>query len=211
MVLSNDAVEGKVVSSTPRHIWFAQLVDLIEGRLSPHEQAERQAHVSACPRCAAEAAWLERAIGLMRSDDAEDPPGHVVKQAVGLFGSWAIAPPPRPRQRIIAWLSFDSAQVPLARGVRSGMFAKRQLLFNAQGFDLDLRIMPTGSMWTVSGQVLGTDASGQVELQGPTTTMQAALNGLCEFTLPAVPAGSYILTIRLPEVDIEVARLEVGL
>jgi hypothetical protein len=198
------------MTGASRHIPFAQLVDLVERRLSPDEQAERQAHVSGCSHCTAEAAWLERVIGLMRGNDAEDPPADVVKQVIALFGSRAIAPPPSPRRRIIAWLSFDSAQFPLARGVRSGIFANRQLLFNAQGFDLDLRITPTGSMWTVSGQVLGTDAGGQVELEGPTTTMQAALNGMCEFTLPPVLAGNYILTIRLREVDIEVASLQIG-
>jgi hypothetical protein len=51
---------------------------------------------------------------------------------------------------------------------------------------------------------------GQVELQGPTFQVQAALNELCEFTLPPVPPGTYTLSLRTPDAEIEIMGLDVG-
>ena len=36
---------------TPRHIPFARLADLAEGRLSPEEAAEERAHLDGCTSC----------------------------------------------------------------------------------------------------------------------------------------------------------------
>jgi hypothetical protein len=197
------------VSITPRHIPFPQLVDLIEGRLSPHDQSQTLRHVSGCAHCGAEAAWLERVIGLMRTDDSEDAPPYMVAYVSHMFRSRAAPDPPNWR-RIVASLRFDSAKLPLAIGIRAGVAAMRQLLFYAEGHELDLRVTPTGSLWVVSGQLLGPEGSGQVELQSPTGSVHTVLNDLCEFTLPAVPPGSYRLTLRLANLEIEVAWLEVG-
>jgi hypothetical protein len=53
---------------TPRHIPFARLADLAEGRLGAGERAEAEAHLSACARCAGQAAELRRVTQLMRAD-----------------------------------------------------------------------------------------------------------------------------------------------
>jgi hypothetical protein len=37
--------------------------------------------------------------------------------------------------------------------------------------------------------------------------VQAMLNEQCEFRLPPVPAGSYSMTVRVSDVEIEVPRL----
>ena len=54
-----------------RHIPFAQVVDLVEGRLSDAAQTQAQAHTAACSRCAAEVNRLARVIELMRTDTGE--------------------------------------------------------------------------------------------------------------------------------------------
>ena len=59
------------------HITFNRLIDLAEGHLAPAEQTRMQAHTSACSRCTAQLAWLERVIGLMRTNDYEEPPERV--------------------------------------------------------------------------------------------------------------------------------------
>jgi anti-sigma factor RsiW len=56
------------------HVSFERLVDLVEGRLPANEQSQLLVHLSDCARCAADKAWLERVIGLMRADTAEDAP-----------------------------------------------------------------------------------------------------------------------------------------
>ena len=59
---------------TPRHISFARLADLAEGRLSPDEAAGARAHLADCTSCAGQAAQLEHLTALMRADSSEDAP-----------------------------------------------------------------------------------------------------------------------------------------
>ena len=80
------------MSTLSHHIAFVRLVDLVEGRFPADELAAARSHIVACPRCAAEHAWLERVIGLMRTDAAEQPPTHVVAAAKRLFQLSAPAP-----------------------------------------------------------------------------------------------------------------------
>jgi hypothetical protein len=191
------------------HLSFERLVDLVEGRLSPAEQTPLLAHLSTCPRCTAEKAWLEQVIGLMRTDTSEDAPPAVITRARRLFQPQA-APAPLERRRILALLHFDSRQQPLALGMRSGSPAGRQLLFKAEEYDLDVRITPAGSDWQVSGQLLGPDTHGQVELQSAAGMIQAELNDLGEFSLPLTPPGVYGLILRLGHLAVELPPLEIG-
>ena len=193
-----------------RHIPFERLVDFVEGRLSADEGAQSRAHVSACRRCTAEVAWLERVIELMRTNDLEEPPARVAVYITDLFRSRGAPAPPPVRQRILAALRFDSAQLPLPVGMRSGPIAERQLVFSAEGFDLDLHITPAGSLWMVAGQVLGPDQPGQVDLRGSSGTLQAELSDVSEFVLPPVPAGDYTLILRLANLEVEVSGLKIG-
>ncbi|HEX6362214.1 MAG TPA: hypothetical protein VFZ93_04620, partial [Albitalea sp.] len=67
---------------------------------------------------------------------------------------------------LTAALSFDSwATAPVALGVRA-LAARdvRHLLFTTQGRDIDVRITPTADLFSITGQVLGPDTAGSVEL-----------------------------------------------
>ncbi len=196
-----------IVSNISDHIPFTRLVDMVEGRLSQAEQADARPHLAACPRCAADVAWLERVIGLMRADTAEPPPAHAVAAAKRLF-----RPPTQPaaRQQLTAVLQFDSARTPIALGRRAGAQTERQLLFAVSSYLLDLRLAPQGPLWVISGQLFGADDGRQVELHGPAGVMRAALNDLSEFALPPSPPGSYTLRLQLTDLDILIAELEVG-
>jgi len=194
------------VSNLSHHIPFTRLVDLVEGRLIPDDLADDRSHLVACPRCAAEVAWLERVIGLMRTDTAEQPPAHVVAAAKRLFRPPALAA----RRQLVATLQFDSARTPVALGRRAGAQTERQLLFGVSEYLLDLRVAQHGLLWIVSGQLLGTEDGRQVELEGAAGTAQAMLNDLSEFVLPPSPSGTYTLRVRLTDLDITIAGLEVG-
>jgi anti-sigma factor RsiW len=198
------------VSVGSRHILFDRLIDLVEGRLSPDEQTQVQAHISACSRCATQLAWLERVIGLMRTNDYEEPPARVAADISRAFGSYSPSPSSSLRQRIMAVLRFDSAQLPLSVGRRSGSSTERQLLFRAESLHVEVRITQSGSLWEVSGQVLDADARGLVELQGSAGEVRATLNKLGEFLLTPVPAGRYVLIVQLTTVEIEIPGLEIG-
>jgi anti-sigma factor RsiW len=198
------------VSNTSSHLSYSQLVDLVEGRFTPDDLAEVWPHLSACPRCAADVAWLERVIGLMRADTTEQPPAQVVAAAKSLFRPPAQTAKPAERQQLYAILQFDSARTPLGLGRRAGAQAERQMLFAVSNYLVDIRLVPQGALWQICGQLLGSTDGRQVELQGPAGTTQAALNDLSEFMLPPAPAGTYMLKIQLGDLDILVAELDVG-
>lgn len=196
---------------TFQHLPFEKLADMAENRLLTSERAAAEAHVSGCSRCSAQLARVEQTITLMRTDKAEDAPRHAVASALNLFRTrTAVASEPSLVQRVLAALSFDSTQLTPAYGVRSGQATARQLLYSAGENDIDLRVQSSGEAWVVSGQVLGECAGGNIRLEGTAAQVEAGLNELCEFTLPAVPAGSYTLRLRLNEVEVEVPELRLG-
>jgi anti-sigma factor RsiW len=189
-------------------ILYERLVDLADGRLTSEERDALLDQIAASPTASRELAQLERLIALMRADD-EDAPPHVIQRAIRLFNQNLAPSPPRLRQRLAALLQFDSAQQQ-AMGVRSGKTTARQLLFSTADHDLDLRVTAKGGLWVVAGQLLGPCADGQAELQSSTFQVQAALNELCEFTLPPAPNGNYTLSLHLSDVDIEIVGLAIG-
>lgn len=195
---------------TFQHLPFEKLADLAEGRLPDAERTAAAAHISACSRCSTQYARLEQTIGLMRTDEAQDAPRDVMASVINLFRSRASESEPSMVQRVLAALSFDSAKLAPAYGVRSGQATARQMLYSAGNNDLDLRVQPSGETWIVSGQVLGECAGGRARLEGAAAETTAELNELCEFTLPPVPPGSYTLRLRLNEVEVEVPELRLG-
>ena len=197
---------------TSRHISFARLADLAEGRLSAEEAAGARAHLADCTNCSAQAAQLGHLAALMRADTSEDAPAELVTSVVRMFRARrAEVQQPGLLRRLVAALTFDSSSLRPAFGVRSGQAAPaRQLLFSAGDLDVDLRLAPGGEGWTVSGQVLGPCKGGEVELADAegATAARATLNELCEFTLlPPTPDGTYTLRLRLDETEIEIPEL----
>jgi len=195
-----------------KHLPFAEMADLAEGRLTPEARAASLEHVSACSRCSTKLGRLEQVMGLMRADDGADAPPALVSQAVNLFRARAARDTsPSLTRRILAALSFDSLQMSPAYGVRSGQATTRQMLYSAGENDLDLRVTQSGEGWVVAGQVLGANCAGmkgEVELQGTSQTSRTELNDQCEFRLPPVGAGSYQLQVRFGNDLIEIPELE---
>jgi hypothetical protein len=200
----------KFMSLASQHISFERLADLAERRLTPEESQMSQQHIAACDACGREWASLSNVIAAMRADTSEDAPRDLVFSVVSMFRA---ARPEKPSlaRRVLAALSFDSAQRTPAYGLRSGATAAaRQMLFNAEGYDLDLRVATKNGQIAVSGQVLGDDCAGSVALENETVSVQTALNDLCEFTLPPVPSGVYTLRLRLSGLEVEIPNLELN-
>lgn len=197
---------------TPRHIPFARLADLAEGRLSREDAAEERAHLADCKNCSAQAAQLGHLTALMRADASEDAPPELVASVVRMFRGRHVHVEERSLlRRLVAALTFDSSSLQPAFGVRSGQAAPaRQMLFSAGDLDVDLRLAPGGEGWTVSGQVLGPCKGGEVELVDAkgSTAARATLNELCEFTLlPPTADGTYALRLRLDGTEVEIPEL----
>ena len=202
---------------TISHPPFDRLADLAEGLLDAADRAAVEGHVSTCARCADDVAWLSHTISLMRSDESESAPEHVINRAIRLFNVHTASKPRATgiMERLVGIMRFDSAHAAPAFGLRVGADeASRQMLFDAQPYELELRTRPMAGGWTVAGQLLGpaeTVDYGEVELIGEDARVQAPLSQLLEFSLPAVPAGTYRLELRFDdERAIEIPSLELG-
>lgn len=138
---------------------------------------------------------------LRDSRQLEDAPEHLIQRAIDLWQPRAAAATESGAlRRWIATLRFDSAASDhLALGLRTGgASTTRQMLFSAEGRDIDLRLEPLADRrWRISGQVLGPDAAGIAELRcGDAAPQQVAWNELCEFEFEPVATGICALTLR---------------
>jgi hypothetical protein len=118
---------------------------------------------------------------------------------------------------IAATLSFDSWAGPsVAFGMRSASSDTRHLLFSAAGRDIDLRISPAAGHFALTGQILGPDEAGVIELTQPNVTAPvfdarvAQLDTMGEFRLDNVPGGTYQMTLRMGGDEIVLPPIEVG-
>ena len=150
-----------------------------------------------------------------------DAPTEWVDAAMAL---WKVAPRPAERAtaptlltRIAAALSFDSwATPPLALGMRSMALDTRHLLYSAQGRDIDVRVTPAADRFSLAGQILGPDETGEVELAGTgegasaTGTWITKLDSLGEFRLDGLDRGTYQLTLRMGGDEIVLPPIVIG-
>ena len=159
---------------------------------------------------------VQRAVAL------PDAPPTLVRAAIGL---WPAARPATLRSvadaalRLVhAVLSFDSwAQPALASGMRAGASDTRHLLFSAMGRDIDLRISPAAGRFALTGQILGPDEAGRIELAAQSggaadhaDAQVARLDELGEFRLDGVRGGTYRLTLRMGGDEIVLPPIVVG-
>lgn len=117
-------------------------------------------------------------------------------------------------RHIGAALRFDSTSTAgMALGIRAASSGARQLVFAAEGRDIDLRIaaQPVGNVakFSVSGQIFGPDVEGQAELTAPNYQAVQAWNEMSEFCFEDVPAGSCTLVLSSAEWQIELPAFEV--
>jgi hypothetical protein len=147
----------------------------------------------------------------MRSDRGEDAPQQLIIDTFRLFSMRPAATSSYQRPRAQAVLLFDSARQPFVVGMRALNSEVRQLLFSAAGREIDMRIIPSGALWIVWGQLFGSQETGTVELQDVASSVQTTLNTQNEFSLPPVQSGTYTLTIALNDVELEIADMQIGL
>jgi len=191
--------------NTSPHIPLETLADIVEDRATAETLRAATAHVATCSACDDTLRRLRQLVLMMRSDTATDAPRDVLMSAIHIFSPQR----QRPLRHIIATLIFDSRNAGPAFGMRSVYRSSRQLLYSAQETDLDLRITIQNEECVVAGQVIREGCvGGLVEISGATGSVEAILNELCEFTLPAIPVGNYSLRVTMSDVEIEIPELE---
>jgi|SRR5215813_2988930 len=190
------------------HILFSKLVDMVDNKLPAGEAAGITAHLSTCKECSELEGRLREVLALMRADTTESAPDYALARVI------AMLPQPAPAssaiKRILATLRFDTIGLSPAYGTRSEATAERQLLYEAGETQLHLQVSPAGDQWVITGQVLGPQGSGRVELSGESGLIEASLDDRCEFELPPVTPGSYWMVLRLSDLELEVPELKLG-
>jgi hypothetical protein len=159
---------------------------------------------------------VQRAVAL------PDAPPELVRAAVSLWSrheATPLADAARAGLRLVtAVLSFDSwARPPVALGMRGAAADTRHLLFSAKGRDVDLRISRAADLFALTGQILGPDEAGLVELSAPAGSAPgtfdartAPLDAMGEFRLEGLHGGTYRLTLRMGGDEIVLPPIDVG-
>ena len=198
---------------------FEQVIDYLDGKLSPADAARVAAHLASdCAACAETRTWYERVREVAAGDDSAAPPAWVFKRAVRIFET---ARRPRLAQRVgeaIARLVFDSFARPQLAGIRSTETANRQLLYRAADYSVDLQVAPMDETRAdLIGQVLREDeetfesvtslwvtvARGDEPLYSTVTDERG------EFKIGGVAYGTYDLRVELADGRITIPGLPV--
>jgi hypothetical protein len=142
-------------------------------------------------------------IEALRAESTQmDAPEHVIQRAFTIWRPKTAAASQTLLSKVFAVLKFDSlAASPVSLGVRSIGSTTRQMLFSAEGRDIDVRVAPRSMgntrKWDIIGQVLGPDDNGSVSLRSSSREWSANLNDLSEFHIEDVPEGEYQLMVML--------------
>jgi hypothetical protein len=193
------------------HISFAELVDLADEHYSTSDDVLQ--HLSACSQCSGKLEKLRQTIGLMRSDTTDDTPARLVENARNVFRSRTVSRKasrePSFVRRVVASLAFDSLITAPAFGLRSQTSGGRQLIYSTESADIEVRVSPENEL---AGQILGslTCENGDVNLESESFSASAKLNDLCEFSFGFVPAGTYKISVHLPDLLVETPQIELG-
>jgi hypothetical protein len=159
---------------------------------------------------------VQRAVAL------PDAPSALVRAAIDLWPAAQTSPlkdlAHAALRLVTAVLSFDSWASPgVAVGMRAVASDTRHLLFSAMGRDIDLRISPITDHFALTGQVLGPDETGVIELASQSEdgnkladARVTELDALGEFRLDFVRGGTYRLTLRVGGDEIVLPPIEVG-
>jgi hypothetical protein len=154
---------------------------------------------------------LQAIIRRMQTDDSVDAPEDAVKWARNVFRSRLAESRPTLVQRIKAVLRVDLAPGKAAFGERTAAAGNvRQMMFEAGGLAIDLRVKSGKRSVDIRGQVLGSESrTGKAVLFNDLVREEAPLDELGEFRFNGLAHGTYTFSLLITgtEVVIEDLRL----
>jgi hypothetical protein len=203
---------------------FENILGYLDGEAGRPAAGEIGAHLSRCDNCAGDRHWYEGVKSLAVADDSVTPPGWVFKRAMKAFkGS---VPPAgvlndlvQKAGRVIAQLVFDSGVQPALAGARSSAVERRQVLYRADEFSIDLQIEPRAqSRVGLAGQILREGDYEFESVAGRCLTLvrdgaevaTTRTNERGEFAITSLDSGSYDLAIDTGELDITIVGLGIN-
>ena len=184
-----------------KHLTFAILVDRFEGRLGASDVESISSHVAECPACEADYRKLDEFFGYVNLKPTEEVPQAATANILNIFERRPAVE--KPRESVLSRLGvlvFDDWTTALNE--RYAGMDSRQLLYRADGFDIDLRIEFVGERCIVAGQVFPECPGAELTLCSESLSVRAPLNEIGEFTFDPVETGDYSLRIKNNEVDL---------
>ena len=127
--------------------------DFVRGISEPLTKTNIESHLArGCSDCRATADVWDRVKTMVSDEKSYTPPENVVRMMKQEF----IATNSPEQTSVLASLLFDTFAQPLAAGIRSGAAVARQLVYEAEGLTVDLRLdsQPPSGKVLVVGQVL---------------------------------------------------------
>ena len=178
------------------HLSNEDLVAYVEGRLQGQALQTSKAHFEACASCAKELrSWVD-VFETLHGSQLQDPPAYAIRNSIAIY---QIPKPVSAVRRVLASLVFDSFGQPVTVGVR-GPSDAQQLLLQAEGMDLHLRLSPP----VIVGQLLQRTEQRFVSgarlslIQQGVAVESTITDALGEFRFRQVPAGQVRLEADLP-------------
>lgn len=201
------------------HISLDRLLDFVGGKLTKKEEKKIQQHLaSGCITCNEKLSWSRRIFELAQKDDLKEPPEWMVERAIQLFKSRKKGAKLRVPAKIAATLVFDSFTQPSLAGIRKVGTLGRQLLYKAESFDIDLRMVEgEKSMFSnLVGQILKREEGFHrvtglevVLRKGKKRIQSAQTNQRGEFSFFDLVSGKYRIEVSLPDQRIEIKEIEI--
>jgi hypothetical protein len=197
------------------HLNYDILLNYLEDHLSAEERSQVEVHLAEpCWRCGRHLALLRTVLDSVARDRTVAPPSGVLQRAVDIGRNPPELPRRSPWMRVVAALSFDS-RLQLSSAATRGATRTRQMLFTAEGVDIDLQIKPGHEDNDLLGQMLSTEPSGEVapafvSLQNSAGELLRATetDARGQFVFRQVPSGVYDLVFDLENQEVAVTDLE---
>lgn len=141
---------------------------------------------------------FEHIVRRMQTDRSVNAPDDALRYVKNLIRARAGEQRVSVLERIAAVLRIDLAPGVAAFGERSGSASEaRQMLFESGDNAVDMRITAATDGFEIRGQILGDGFEGSpIELKGNGVLVTSKTDTVSHFSLPAVSAGDYSLSVR---------------
>jgi len=187
-----------------RHIEFETLVRRAEAVASFDEA--QAVHLADCKTCVSQMRKLENFFSVAKTEPATVPQ-FVTANLLNIYQQPKHAEKKSLAKRLFGSLVFDDWRPEFAVQERLSFLETRQLLYRADGYEIDLRLTFINGKCQVSGQIFPDCAVGVIKIFSDSTTAQIDLNEHCEFVLPLIEEGIYNLQAEMSGETIEIESL----
>jgi hypothetical protein len=201
-------VDKDKLMQTARHFDITEWADFARDLVTPEQNQEMNGHIKAgCTRCEKLQTLLTKLAGVCAREIAFEVPRYA-ERSVKALASLGKESRRSAFQRLLATLSYDSANDPLPAGVRGTHQISRQVLFHAGDYSVDLRFEHEkgSSSMVLVGQIANQKSPDEVManlpvilLAGKRELSRSISNSFGEFQMEYVPHTDLRLLVPLDE------------